>query len=139
MPRKSHYTLEGADADEAPRSLTKQEFGARLQRLMFKKGWNQSELARRAGMNRDAVSTYIRGVSYPTPGNLHKLAKALGSDPDTLLPNYAAQAVAEQHPSIDIRVSPHRPSAAWLKVDRLVSLDTALAVTKLLNDDEVSD
>jgi transcriptional regulator with XRE-family HTH domain len=116
---------------------SKQEFGARLQRLMFSKGWNQSELARRAELRRDAVSTYIRGAAFPTPTNLHKLARALEVDPEELLPNYVEQAVGDAHPSIDIKVSPQRPNEAWLKVDRRVSLETALAITQLLKDDEI--
>lgn len=106
---------------------------------MFSKGWNQSELARRAELRRDAVSTYIRGAVYPTPTSLHKLAKALGVDPEALLPNYVEQAVGESHPSIEFKVSPARPSEAWLKIDRRVSLKTALTVTQLLEEDEIPD
>ena len=142
MARKSHYTLEGPashDAPLTPRHISKQEFGARVQRLMFSKGWNQSELARRADLRRDAVSTYIRGAVFPTPTSLHKLSRALGVDPEALLPNYVEQALGAAHPSIDLKVSPARPNDAWLKVDRRVSLNTALAVAKLLNDDALPD
>jgi transcriptional regulator with XRE-family HTH domain len=142
VPRKNHYTLEstlGQTVPLAPRHISKQEFGARLQRLMFTKGWNQSELARQAGMRRDAISTYIRGIAFPVPNSLHRLAAALGVDPEALLPNYVEQAVGDAHPSMDIRVSPQRPSEAWLKVDRRVSLTTALTVAKLLNEDEIPD
>jgi hypothetical protein len=55
------------------------------------------------------------------------------------LPNYAEQAIADSHPSIDLRVSPQRPNEAWLKVDRRVTLKTALAVTQLLNDDKLEE
>jgi transcriptional regulator with XRE-family HTH domain len=142
MSRKNRYHQESTaqqDVPLTPRHISKQEFGARVQRLMFSKGWNQSELARRAELRRDAVSTYIRGQVYPTPTSLHRLAVALGVDPEALLPNYVEQAVGEAHPSIDLKVSPARPNEAWLKVDRRVSLKTALAVTQLLNDDEIPD
>lgn len=140
VARKTRNHLEGPSTDNGdmtPVHISKQEFGRRVQRAMYAKGWHPSELARQANVRRDAVSTYIRGVYYPSPTNLHKIAKALGVDPEALLPNYAEQAIADAHPSIDLKVSPQRPSEAWLKVDRRVSLKTALAVTQLLNDDEL--
>lgn len=54
------------------------DWGRRLLRLMLRRGMRQSELARRAGMPRNNVSTYVNGRSYPTPLNLQRLALALG-------------------------------------------------------------
>ncbi|MBM3530512.1 MAG: helix-turn-helix transcriptional regulator [Alphaproteobacteria bacterium] len=71
----------------------RQEFARRLQRMMIAKGWNQSELARRAApympdkaMVRDSISKYIRARSLPGPLALTALSKALGCQPDDLLP-----------------------------------------------------
>ena len=142
MARKTRNHLDNGEKggdDLTPVHISKQEFGRRVQQRMYAKGWNQSELARRAGLNRDAVSTYIRGSAYPSPVNLHKLAAALGVSAEALLPNYVERAIADAHPSIDLRVSSQRPGEAWLKIDRRVSLKTALAVTQLLNDDELPD
>ena len=76
-----HHLAPSIDtADMSPRELTKQEFGRRLMALMLDKGWNQSELARAAKLGRDAISTYIRGISFPEPKNLVKLAQALAGD-----------------------------------------------------------
>lgn len=105
---------------------------------MLRKGWNQSELARRSGLQRNAISTYKRGLNYPTPSSLHSLAKALGMAPDDLLPGYDDVAHVERQ-TLDIKVSADRPNEAWLKVDRRVSLKTAVAVADILNSDEISD
>jgi transcriptional regulator with XRE-family HTH domain len=88
-----------------PKHLTKQEFGKRLYKLMISKGWHQSELARRAGVARDSVSTYVRGVSLPDPGNLEKLAVALGVDAVDLLPNHVEAAIDNDVPSLEMKIS----------------------------------
>lgn len=132
-----HHTdnIAGDGLSLAPKHLTKQEFGKRVYRLMLSKGWNQSELARQAGIPRDSVSTYVRGISLPTPGNLIKVAQALGVDGDTLLPNYVEGAIDRDSPSLELRVSPNQPNEAWLRVDRRVTMATATKVIDLLNND----
>jgi transcriptional regulator with XRE-family HTH domain len=118
--------------------IPKGDFGARVKLVMESKGWNQSELARRAGLNRDAVSTYIRGAVYPTELSLQALARALDVDPEELLPSVEQAGRAKGAlPSIHITVPSHRQNEAWLKVDRRVSLKTALAVAQLLDDDKL--
>lgn len=102
---------------------------------MIGKGWHQSELARRAGLPRDAVSTYVRGVAMPTPVSLEKLAKALGQTAEELLPNIVESAIDEDNPSIDLKVSPSAPNTAWLRVNRLVSLTTATKIIEMLEAD----
>lgn len=84
------------DSDEI-----KEEFARRLQAAMVQKGWNQSELARRAtdllpkpakgqkrgkSIGRDSVSHYMRGRMLPEPAYLTAIAKALDMRPDELLP-----------------------------------------------------
>jgi transcriptional regulator with XRE-family HTH domain len=118
--------------------LTKQEFGRKLYRLMLASGWNQSELARQANLPRDSISTYIRGRSFPTPKSLQALADALGTTPGDLLPTAVGNAKGEDVPEIDMKVSPSAPGAAWLKVNRLVSLACAAKIIELLNEDRVS-
>lgn len=62
----------------------KKEFGQRLEAIMLDKGWNQSELARRAGIGRDNISGYVNGRFFPHPKHLLKLKDALGRDYDKL-------------------------------------------------------
>lgn len=127
------------DPDLRPKHLTKQEFGKRLYRLMIQKGWHQSELARRAGVARDSVSTYVRGVSLPEPGNLDRLAKALGVDAVDLLPNHTEAAIDNDVPSMEMKVSGTDPRVAWLRVNRLVSTATCVKVVELLGGDVLPD
>ena len=120
------------------RALSKEEFGRRLYKLMAAKGWRQAELARRAGIGRDSVSTYINGRSTPTQQNLDGLSRALGVPSNVLLPNHTASAIATDKPEFEIRVSPGDPSKAWVKLDRLVSFDTATRIGELLRDEAAS-
>lgn len=122
-----------------PKHLTKQEFGKRLYKLMLAKGWHQSELARQADVARDAVSTYIRGKSLPTPVNLQALANALDVAPDELLPNITEAAIDEDDPSFEIKTSTSAQGKAWIRVNRLVTVATALKIGELLENDRVHD
>lgn len=125
-------------SDLAPKSLTKIEFGRRLYRLLLSKGWSQSELARRANLPRYAVSVYVRGKSLPTPGNVKRLAAALGVPETSLLPNIAEDAIGDDEaPAFEMKVSATAPNAAWLRVNQLVSTATAMKVAELLSSDEI--
>lgn len=142
MARKVRTYLDGdSQTDETlrPKHLTKQEFGKRLYKLMVLKGWNQSELARQAGIARDSVSTYIRGKSLPEPSNAERLAKALGLRSDELLPNQAERAIDEDTPSLELKISAHDQRVAWLRINRLVTTATCMKVIELLNDDDLPD
>jgi transcriptional regulator with XRE-family HTH domain len=125
--------------DLAPRHLTKQEFAKRLYRLMLKRGWNQSELARQADLPRDSVSTYIRAKVMPTPQSAQRLAVALGVVPEELMPNHVESAIDEDSPSLEMKVSVNAPSKAWLRVNRLVSLSTAARVIDLIEAENAAD
>ncbi|MGH8561273.1 MAG: helix-turn-helix domain-containing protein, partial [Nevskiales bacterium] len=80
-------TEEVAPTSLSSKQQTRYEFGRRLLNLCLQKGWNQSDLARASELGRDAISTYVRGRSFPDPKNLRKLADALGVAMDDLLPN----------------------------------------------------
>ncbi|MBI2240259.1 MAG: helix-turn-helix transcriptional regulator [Magnetospirillum gryphiswaldense] len=141
MPRKIRTHVTGAEELQGlpltPRSLTKQEFGRRLFALMDAKRWRQSELARQAGLPRDAVSVYIRGKSLPTPTNLQKLADAFGLLPEELLPNHLGSAIDEDElPAFEMKVSMGAPNMAWVRVNRLVSTQTAVKIAELLENDD---
>lgn len=139
MTRKTrtHITPESAAAAAlAPKYMTKHDFARRLYTLMHQKGWHQSELARQAGIPRDSVSVYIRGVSMPTPLKLQALAKALDLKPEELLPNNALNAMAEDQPSFEMRISPGSSKVAWLRFDCAVSVRTASKIVELLANEE---
>src|SRR5690242_21640521 len=106
MARKSKNAIE-----EPSKPINRTEFARRLYNLMLSKGWRQSELARRAGLPRDSVSTYIRGKVLPTAESVYKLAKAFGIPAEELLP-YAIENSATagrrtgEIPALSLTVSP---------------------------------
>jgi len=127
-----------------PKHLTKQQFANRLYRLMQSKGWSQSELARQATnaasgdttVTRDNVSTYIRASSLPGPQKTEALAAAFGINPDELLPNYAEGAIDEDlHPTFEIKAVNSAPGVAWVRVNRMVTMETATKIANLLSED----
>lgn len=122
-----------------PKHLTKQEFGKRLYRMMLNKGWTQSELSRQAGLPRDSISVYVRGRSLPTPLNAEKLARAFGVSVRDILPNLVESAIDEDQPAFEMRASVNAPSVVWLRINRAVSLSTAVKVAELLQQDNVAD
>lgn len=141
MARKirPHIVTDSAsDPVLAPKHLTKQEFAKRLYTLMIRKGWHQSELARQSGLPRDSISVYMRGKSLPEAANTQALANALGVSVEQLMPNHVESAIDEDSPALEMKVSPNAPNAAWIRVNRLVSLRTALSVMDLLEKDDVA-
>lgn len=116
------------------RSTTKEEFAKRLYERMTGKGWTQSQLARYAGLNRDAMSTYIRARSMPSPESLAKLAKALDCKPEELMPNYYEAAVAEQPAKMELREVHGEEGLMWLKVNMRLPKATAIKIFMLLNE-----
>ena len=126
----------GADGtvDLSQRVIRKAEFGKRLFDLMQQKGWNQSELAKRADMGRDSVSTYIRGRSVPSPQNLEKLSNALNVKPEELYPNYEANSAAIDEPLFQLKQVNDESNMMWLTINMKVDSEKAIAVMKILND-----
>ena len=142
--RDERVHLKGRADDDmlryAPKHVTKQEFGRLLYQAMLAKGWTQSELARQADISRDKVSTYIRGKTMPTVRNAQKLADVLGVTREALLPNSMEMAVEQDDPDLEIKRSPGMPShLTWLRVNRAVSLDTALKIAELIQNDNPVD
>ena len=90
----------------------KAEFSRALLSALAKAGMNQSELARKIWVTRDAVSTYARQRSLPSPDVLKKIGKALGVDPDDLLPSRSSY---EEEPAFAIEMRPN--GTVRLRVD----------------------
>ncbi|MBC16568.1 MAG: hypothetical protein CL942_15835 [Desulfovibrio sp.] len=131
---KSEITrgVPGSEIDFSQRVLTRAEFGKRLLSLMLKKGWNQSELARKVGIGRDSISQYVRGRSVPSPANLDKLAGILGIEKDVLFPNYDAQTNAIEAATLEIKSIDSDAEHMWLRVNMKVPAEKALAVLQIL-------
>ena len=64
----------------------KAEFARRLLKRLAEVQMTQSDLARRIGVSKDAISTYARRRSLPAPPTLRRISTALGCKPEDLLP-----------------------------------------------------
>lgn len=116
--------------------MTREEFGRRLYRMIKDMGLTQSEFARKAGLGRSLISSYVRGQNYPTPHSAAAMAKALGlKDPNELLPNHIAAAIELDTPAFEFRVSSADPKRGWIKIDRAVSIETGTKIMQILADD----
>ena len=128
--------LEPVTGQLTPKALTRQEFGRRLNRLMHEKEWNQSDLARAAGIGRDSVSTYVNGKVFPTPLALKKIAAALGVDREALLPNEIMSAFDDEVPAVELKQASGHPDKAWLRVNRMMSFATAAKIIALIDEED---
>tara|TARA_B100000965_G_scaffold217683_1_gene182219 strand:+ start:1088 stop:1507 length:420 start_codon:yes stop_codon:yes gene_type:complete len=120
--------------DLSQRVIRKSEFGKRLFKLMHEKGWNQSDLAKKAEMGRDSISTYIRGKSVPTPGNLDRLALLFDVKPEELYPNYEANSAALEEPIFQLKQVNDESNKMWLTINMKIDSEKAIAVMKILNE-----
>lgn len=141
MVRKSRSPMppsivEPVTSQLTPKALTRQEFGRRLNRLMQEKDWNQSDLARAAGIGRDSVSTYVNGKVFPTPLALKKIAAALGVDREALLPNEIMSAFDDEMPAVELKQATGHPEKAWLRVNRMMSFATAARIITLIDEED---
>lgn len=122
----------------APKAISKEEFGHRLRQLMTDKGWSQSELARQSDLQPDAVSTYVRGLKFPSPANLAKLAGAFGIASDEVLPGAGSSVESPVPPAIEFTVSSTDPDRAKLHFSRDLPTDVALEILQLIRDADKS-
>lgn len=124
MPRKPK------DAEASPRNL---EFGQRLQSMLLERNWNQSDLARAAGLGRDSVSTYVRGSVFPDPKNLKRIADALGVSPQQLFPSGMITKMDADVPALEIRQSASEPNKVHIRINRTVTIEQAAQIFSILN------
>lgn len=120
------------------RDQAKQALARNLKRAIIEKGWTPAELARRAGLTRDNISTYMRASSLPTEDSLRRLARALGKTPEDLLPNRPD--IPRSDPDNPMLVLSQMPDGtSRLQFDKIVSTETANKIIALLqadNDDK---
>lgn len=62
------------------RDQLKKRLGSRIIELRSKKGWNQSDLARECGKDRQAIEKLENGKVNPTLYSLYEISKALKLD-----------------------------------------------------------
>jgi transcriptional regulator with XRE-family HTH domain len=120
------------DATFAPDEAVRREFAKRLQAAILERGWTQSELARRAGINRDNVSGYIRGQNRPGPTMLKKMADALGVASDKLMPMAAVQSVDKAIPAFQMVQLGDGTDRVWLRINQAVTWPQFLRIAQIL-------
>lgn len=108
------------------REVIKSEFARRLYEAITSRGWTQSEFARHCDLNRDAISTYVRGKSVPSPINLEKMASVLGIRPEELMPNYYEAAHARADSQMELRDVPNEEGYMWIKLNMRLPKDIAI-------------
>jgi transcriptional regulator with XRE-family HTH domain len=112
----------------------KREFARRLMERLADADMNQSDLARRVKISKDAVSTYARGRSIPSPDTLLKISKVLDIDPQELLPKRFDTATLQAPFQLtmldDGRVS--------MSVQATMSFETASKVMELLRREKIT-
>lgn len=62
-----------------------EEIKDRIQEALFKRDMTASELAKRSGLNKGAISKYINGLIVPKQSAIGSMAQALGVSPAWLL------------------------------------------------------
>ena len=144
----TYNTLAAAKATPVDPDSVKAEFARRLQTSMVNRGWNQSELARRAterlpqalpgqkrghAIGRDLISHYVRGLMPPGPTNLEALASALGVPAADLMPAGVPTAGRDASP-FEMRGLPD--GRVYIRLSRTVRQDTAMKIMALLADED---
>lgn len=80
----------------------KARIAALIKDTLQQRDWNQSTLARQAGIPRDNVSRYSRGISMPSVEHAKKLAKVMNVDVNALLGTAPEVEVSE----VDVKMTP---------------------------------
>ena len=124
-----------------------EQFARRLHETLIRKGMSQSDLARsmwgettdargyKVARNRDRVSSYLSGRSWPEAQNLRRMAEALGVKEEDLAPDITAATVDREKPALAITMVAGHPDKVHLVVDQLVPLALAARIASLLSDE----
>lgn len=118
------------------RDAALRDFASRLKKLMVKKGWNQSELARQAKLHmpdgrlgRDNISSYCGARSFPGPIILNALCQALHCEPEDLIPTKGDTLPTPSNTEIDITATPDGEAMVhinrklpWPKVTKILEI-----------------
>lgn len=135
------------DAGVNVAAVSKQEFGRRIQQELLKRGWKQSDLARAAfgtttsaagytvAKNRELVSQFVGGKSFPSPLSLHKIAQALGKKPEDLMPQIRTKAIEdESDPDLEFKVAAGKGDEGLLRINRIVTIDQFARIMAILQE-----
>jgi len=99
-------------------------FGKKLLDAIRDANMNQSELARRLGLTKDAVSSYVRGRCLPKNETLVTICSELGIEEDQLLPRRYDE--SPQNPSVKIVSVGDNSGNYFLSINVICSRDEAM-------------
>ncbi len=88
-------------------------------------------------IQRDSISGYVNGRSFPNATNLSAISKALDIDLVLLLPNITMRApdkVADTE--FEARAVPGNPDKVWLRVNQAVTFEQMIAIAQILKKDD---
>lgn len=127
----------------AARHAKSRQLAQRIQLMLEQKGWTQSELARRAGINRDVVSKTMSGFSFPSLESTRAMARALNVQVTDLTDAFEESAAVRDLGRTDVPFGmqelPSKPGRVWLTVNKEVTAKTAAQIHMLLLDDTAAD
>lgn len=109
----------------------RREFGERVLSHLAINNMNQSDLARRVGVSKDAVSTWCRGRSLPDNANILRLADVFSVDSTQLLP----ARFDEPSGSDSFKISLIDENTARIEMDKCLTYATALKIMDLVKAD----
>ena len=102
----------------------RQVFGKKLLDSIRDANMNQSDLARRLGLTKDAVSSYVRGRCLPKPETLALICSELGVTEEDLLPRRFDSAPTTER----IKLVSMGPDTYFLSVNIIVNLKEATEI-----------
>lgn len=131
-------------ARDIPAAEARKEFGRRIDTLLAHKGWTQADLVERANkfmpagspIGRDSVSKYVSGVTFATGPRLDAISKALGVEPEDILPTKGLRMKKSREDREPEGMSAVAPGIARLVIYREVSEDVALKIMNMLHEDK---
>ena len=118
--------------------IKKRELSINLKNALAEQNMSQSELARATGMERDRISKYARGATFPNPPALKKIADALHIPVDELAPSHPHPSAAPPDVVAPLSYVQTDTKTGWITVNRRVSTATALKIIQLLEQDNDS-
>lgn len=125
---------EGSSADREADSSTpdadRPVWARNLQRLTRRSGLTQAELARRAGLQRDAYGRYLLGRTRPPAPKLLAIARALGVRPEEIDPDRSDldEAALRVAAPLPYRITPSGGSGRRVRLEVSAEMDVAYAL-----------
>ncbi len=113
-----------------PELQDREDLARKLRLALHAHDWNQSDLARAAGLPRELISTYCRGASYPTARSLRRIAEALKMKPEELAPQ--APGLFQWEPPPTVEITGMANGMARITVNTVVPMGVALRIGQLI-------